>query len=187
MVSDVKKQMEEKTRIPKNQQQHLVSRGKVLKDTRKVENYNLIEEETIELTSSLLGATKREESRPVSKEREAKTKASEPCIDTGDREENKSTTAISEETVKKMMQKIEEATHSMKYRTDDLSSLEQSYSSLGMEMTAVKNAIERMSIAFSQMNEENQKRETKSSVKPSRRSMRISEPLIGRQKDKSQP
>ena len=115
MVSDVKKQIEEKTRIPKNQQ-HLVSRGKLLKDTRKVEDNDLIEEETIELTSALLGGTKREESRPVSKEREAKRKASEPCIDTSGREENKSTTAISEETVKKMMHKMEEATRAMKYR-----------------------------------------------------------------------
>ena len=64
------------------------------------------------------------------------------------RGENESTTAISAETVRKMIQKMEEATRSMKYRTDDFSSLEQSYSSLGMEMTAVKNAIERMSTTF---------------------------------------
>ena len=36
MVSDVKKQIEEKTRIPENQQ-HFVSRGKVLKDMRKID------------------------------------------------------------------------------------------------------------------------------------------------------
>ena len=126
-----------------------------------IEDYKLIKQETIELTAALLGGTKREESRPVSKEREAKRKASEPCIDISDLEEDKSTTAISGETVKKMMQKMEEAMQSMKYRTDDLSSLEQSYSSVSMEMTAVKNAMEKMSTTFSQMNEENQKRDQK--------------------------
>ena len=84
------------------------------------------------MTSALLGGTKREESRPVSKEREANRKASEPCIDTSGREENNSTTAISEETVKKMMQKMEEAMRAMKYRSSP------HWNRLGMEMTAVK-------------------------------------------------
>ena len=142
VVSDVKKEIEEKTRIPKKSAAPCESM-RVLKDTRKVEDYNLIDEETMELTSALLGGTKREETRPVSKEREAKRKASEPCFDTSNRKENKSTN--------------EGATQSMKYRTDDFSSLEQSHSSLGMDMTAVKNAIGRMSTTFCYMNEENQK------------------------------
>ena len=94
----MKEQIEEKTRIPK-EQQHLVSRGKVLKDMRMIDDYNMNGKEIIDLTVVLLGGMKRDAFRPTSKteEREAKRKASEPCLDVCGFEESKNTPNASEE------------------------------------------------------------------------------------------
>ena len=72
-VDSAKKQIERQTRTPK-EHQHLVNRGKVLKDIMKLECCNTKERHTIELTAALLGGTKREEPRSYRKERKGKRK-----------------------------------------------------------------------------------------------------------------
>ena len=96
-VDSAKQQLERKTSIPK-EQQHLVSRGRVLKDKMKIEDCNMKEGETIELIAALLGGTKREESRSISRieERESKRNVSEPNLEICGMEESKSTSNISE-------------------------------------------------------------------------------------------
>ena len=54
-------QFEEKTKIPK-EQQHLVSKGRVLKNGQKIKEYNIKDGETMEMTMLLVGGTKRDES-----------------------------------------------------------------------------------------------------------------------------
>ena len=96
-VKDVKKQLEEKTNITKDQQ-HLVSQRRVLMDKKKMKECKMNEKETIEMTALLIGGTKNKERSSASKkeERETKRKASKPCIDVSFPEEDKSTSAASE-------------------------------------------------------------------------------------------
>ena len=93
-VKDVKKQIEEKKNIPKDQQHQ----RRVLMDKKKMKEYNMNEKETIEMTALLIGGTKNKELSSASKkeERETKRKASKPCVDVSCLEEDKSTSAASE-------------------------------------------------------------------------------------------
>ena len=111
-VDSAKEQIERKTRILK-EQQHLVRRGKVLDDKLKIEDDNMKEEEeeeTIEMIAALLGGTKRDESRPISKNkgREAKRKATKPSLEVGGLKDNKSASKDPYEKMEGMMQKMEE-------------------------------------------------------------------------------
>ena len=76
----------------------------------KIEDYNMKEEETIELTAALLGGTKRDESKPISNNRgrEAKRKATKPSLEVGGLEDNKSASKDPYEKMEGMMQKMEE-------------------------------------------------------------------------------
>ena len=144
-VDQIRKQIEGKTRIPQ-EQQHPVSRGKVLKDKMKIEDYNLKEEETIELIAALLGGTKRDESRPISRteEREAKRRASEPCIDISGQEDNRNASKASEGNMKTMMQKMEETLKAVSFRMDDISSFEQSMASANFQITDLNTTMHKM-------------------------------------------
>ena len=158
-VDSMKKQVEEKTRIPKDQQ-HLVSRGRVQMDRKKIEDYDMNVKETIAMTVMLLGGTRRDEYSPSSKTegREEKRKASEPCIGVSGLEENGSTSASSEGKMERMMRCIGETMKEIKHRTGDISQFEQSMSSVSNEMTEMRT-MGRMSETCSQMNAENQIRD----------------------------
>ena len=117
-VENMKEQIEEKTKIPK-EHQHLVSRGRVLMDKKTLKDYNMNEGETIEMTALQLGGTKNKSLSPTSMsvERETKRKASEPYIDVCGLEEEKFESAASEEEtvttkqwMKSMMREIKKRT-----------------------------------------------------------------------------
>ena len=62
-VETMTRQLEAKTGIPKDHQ-HLVSRGKVLKDNRTLKEYGISGGETIEMTAKLRGVMKHKASAP---------------------------------------------------------------------------------------------------------------------------
>ena len=117
-VDSMKKQIEEKTKTPKDHQQ-LVSRGRVLMDKKNLKEYNMNGKETIEMTALLIGGTKNKGLSPASKkeERNTKRKASEPYIDVSCLEEDRSTSAASEEEMGKMMQWMRITMKEIKDRT----------------------------------------------------------------------
>ena len=82
MAVHMMQQIDKKTETPK-EQQHLVGRGRVLKDERKLKEYDIKDGETIELTMLLVGGTKRDETMPskAMEEREAKRRTSESNSD----------------------------------------------------------------------------------------------------------
>ena len=120
-----------KGRIPK-EQQHLVSHGKVLKDKLKIEDYNMKEGETIELTAALLDVMKTtfENRRKRSKKKSVRT------------------------------QRMEETMTSVSYRMNDMSAIEQTITSMRFQISGLTPTMstnfDKMSEAFTQMNTENQ-------------------------------
>ena len=82
MAVHMMQQVDKKTETPK-EQQHLVGRGRVLKDERKLKEYDIKDGETIELTMLLVGGTKRDEtiSSKAIEEREAKRRTSKANSD----------------------------------------------------------------------------------------------------------
>ena len=90
MAVHMMQQIEKKAEIPK-EQQHLVGRGRVLKDERKLKQYNVKDGETTELTMLLVGGTKRDETMPSKskEEREAKRRTSEKTKDHQEKQKTK--------------------------------------------------------------------------------------------------
>ena len=88
-VESVKRKLETKTEIPKDHQ-HLVSKGKFLKDKRMLKYCGISVSEVIQMTGKLWRGAKHKSlsPTPMDTERDKKRKESEPYIDTS-RLENK--------------------------------------------------------------------------------------------------
>ena len=158
-VETVKRQLEAKTGIPKDHQ-HLVSRGKVLKDNRTLKEYGISGGEAIELTGKLRGGMKHKSPSPtpMNTERDKKRKEFEPYIDTSGLENAKSQTESDEEMVrtKKWMT---EAMRELKERTDDVSEVEQSMTKVQLDMETMKENLSKVGEAITRISEDNNTRD----------------------------
>ena len=98
-VESAKRQLEVKTGIPRDHQ-HLVSKGKVLKDNRTLKEYGISVGEVIDVTGKLWGGMKHKSLSPTPMDTERyKRKESEPKIDTSGLENANSQTESDEEMV----------------------------------------------------------------------------------------
>ena len=95
-------------------------------------------------------------------------KASEPCIEVNNIEDDKSASMIPEERMERVMQQMEETMKSLSYRVNDMSTMEQTMASVNFQITDMASTMSRfdskfgrMSEAFAQMNTENQARDRK--------------------------
>ena len=149
----VKSEIEAKTGIPTDHQQ-LAAGGRVLTDNASMKENGLSEGRTIEMTARLLGGMKHKSlsPRPMDKEREKKRKESEPCIDvSGLEDENPFTNPDDESTeARKWMR---ETMKDLRQRTDNVSELERSVSTMQWDMTEVKNTLKTVTSSLDKMTE----------------------------------
>ena len=114
----------------------------------------LSEGRTIGMTAKLLGGMKHKSlsPRPMDTEREKKRKESEPCIDvSGIEDENLVTNPEDESTeARKWMRGTMK---DLRQRTDDVSELERSVSTMQWNMTEVKNTLKTVTSSLDKMTE----------------------------------
>ena len=153
VIKIVKREIEAKTGIPTDQQQ-LVVRGKILTDNASMKAHGVSEGETIEMTTRLLGGMKHKSlsPKPMDTEREKKRKESEPCIDVSSLEDENPVTNPDDESTeaKKWMR---ETMKDLRQRTDDVSELERSVSTMQWDMTEVKNTLKTVTSSLGKMTE----------------------------------
>ena len=157
----VKRRIEAKTGIPTDNQQ-LVTGGKVFMDNRSLKDYGLSGGETIEMKAKLLGGMKHKSlsPKPMDTEREKKRKESEPCIDVGGLEdENPETNPDDEPTDTKKWMK--ETMRDLKQRSDEVSDLERSMSSMQWDMGEVKENLNKVTSSLVKLSEGNEARDRK--------------------------
>ena len=160
-VEAVKRQLEAKTGIPKDQQ-HLASGGKVLTDKRTLKDYCISGGETIEMSALSLGGMKNKSlsPAPMRTDREKKRKESEPYIDVRGLEEEKPEPTVEGEAVKDKVW-IKNMMKELKERTDDVSDSERSMTTVQLEMKEVKVNMNKVAEAISKMSDDNHTRDRK--------------------------
>ena len=161
-VDTVKRQIEAKTKIPKDHQ-HLASRGKVLMDKKTLKGYYINGGETVEMTALLLGGIKKQKFQPNANERrrETKGKASEPYVDVSGLLDEKFESAASEEETVTTKQWMKSMMKEIKDRTDDISDFERTMTGMKFEMAEVKVNLDKMADAFPKIVDESQRRHQK--------------------------
>ena len=149
----VKKEIEGKTGIPTDHQQ-LTSEGRVLTDNASMREIGLSEGRTIEITAKLLGGMKNKSlsPKPMDTEREKKRKESEPCIDVIGLEDENPVTNPDDE-FSEARRWMRETMKDLRQRTDDVSELERSVSTMQWDMTEVKNTLKTVTSSLDKMTE----------------------------------
>ena len=156
----VKRRIEAKTRIPMDDQ-HLVARGKVLKDNIPLKEYGISGGDTIELTAQLLGGVKHKSlsPKPMDTERDKKRKESEPYIDVGGLEGEKPQEDPDEVVATKKW--MSEAMRELKERSDDMSELEQSITKVQSDMNDDTENLNKVAEALTKVSDDNNVRDRK--------------------------
>ena len=137
----MKNEIERRTGIPTDHQQ-LVAGGRILMDNASLQESGLSDGRTIELTAKLLGGTKHKSlsPKPMETERDKKRKESEPCIDVSSLDKGNAVANHEDEPIE-TRKWMRETMKDLRQRTDDVSDLERSVSSMQWDMTEVKNTL----------------------------------------------